>query len=65
MRVGCKGCMAKGISTFNLHFEIIFMKDHPYFSETLPCITTVPDAELPYGAEVMEKKNPKVLRSYF
>lgn len=53
----CKGCKTKGISTFKLHFEMIFMKDHPYFSKTLPCITMVSDAELPYGAEVMGKKS--------
>lgn len=60
----CKGCKTKGISTFKLHFEMIFMKDHPYFSKTLPCITMVSDAELPYGAEVMGKKI-QVYRSYF
>lgn len=52
------------LDQFNLHFEYyFFMKNHPYFSKTLPFIIKVPDAELPYGAEVMGKKAP-VLRSH-
>lgn len=56
---GCKCCMTKRISTFILDFEMVFLKAHP------SCITVVPDADLPYGAEGMGEKNSQRIEELF